>query len=349
MAMESNHACGEWALCPSMLRSSPILLTTAPQPEWKGGRAPAPSRRRANCSCLADSPLKPPNLPRAPLAPRHLPPALPSYPLSPQCLSSNTSPPSPNHSGSPNTGFWGARPFLEVSLGTCGRVSFRTECQTRSFPGSSGPQGEASVPSEAGSLVQLVLEHTSEGHVWTAVEEDTTLLQPWWPGPSTLKGLKELTRSIWPCKTAARQPPPLAQPKPTHNWKKTHPQFMPQGEGLWKPWLANTTPLSHTPRPPAPLPTPSPPKAPPAMPRWGSTAETLVEIWTRIHCFWGSALHTGRCAVLVERDTAFAARGENHFALHPPLHLVSQEAAGFSFCSSGWNWGWRRRWDSCRL
>ena len=134
MAMESNHACGEWALCPSMLRSSPILLTTAPQPEWKGGSAPAPSRRRANCSCLADSPLKPPNLPRAPLAPRHLPPALPSYPLSPQCLSSNTSPPRPNPSGSPNTGFRGARPFLGVSLGTCGRVSFKTECQTAFLP-----------------------------------------------------------------------------------------------------------------------------------------------------------------------------------------------------------------------
>ena len=33
LAMESNHACGEWVLCPSTLRSSPILLITAPQPE----------------------------------------------------------------------------------------------------------------------------------------------------------------------------------------------------------------------------------------------------------------------------------------------------------------------------
>ena len=120
---------------------------------------------------------------------------------------------------------------------------------------------------------------------------------------------------------------------------------MPQGEGLWEPWLANTSPLSHAPQPPAPLPTPSTPKAPPAMPRWGSTTETLAEIWTRIHWFWGSALHTGLCAVLVEHES-FAARGKNHFALHPPLHLVSQEAAGFSLWSSSWNWWWRRRWGS---
>lgn len=130
----------------------------------RGGRAPAPSRRRANCSCLADSPLKPPNLPRASLAPQRLPLALRNCPLS-LSVSEQQHRPAPSPVVHPIQDSEEPFPFWKFPLVLV--VGFPSGLTARlcSLPWSSGPQGEASVPSEAGSLAQLVPEHTSEGHM----------------------------------------------------------------------------------------------------------------------------------------------------------------------------------------
>lgn len=122
-----------------------------------------PSRKRANCSCLADSPLKPPNLPRASLASQRLPLALPNCPLSLLSVWAAT-PPAPSPMVQPIQDSEEPFPFWKLPLVTV--VGFPSGLAARlcSLPGSSGPQGEASVPSEAGCLAQLEPEHTPEGH-----------------------------------------------------------------------------------------------------------------------------------------------------------------------------------------